>query len=299
MTGLKLLERDAAQGRKRDDLIGAVVGAVRAQIEPRRMMLAAADALAAATDSDSVNIHVRGPGMTVRVGHTESGLTHVIEVTTSYQGVPNGTLHLMREAAKCPFDEAARALIDEVAPHIGVALALVQSLEASRTTGRDSATGLPGRQAFLSAALRKHAAASRAGRELALFVIEGNDIGDLAGAPGPMGGETLAAVGRALASRCGEGDVAGVLEDGEFALLADDVAGPLATAQALRADLMAAVHHLRGGVSISIGCAVAAADGDETIEDLLARAECALHTAKHAEHGRVALVELNRGVTSC
>jgi diguanylate cyclase (GGDEF)-like protein len=295
VTPLKLLEREAAAAQKRDELISAVVGALRAQIEPRRMMLAAADALAAAAEADAVSICALGSGPSVSVGAKTLGLARAIDVATSYQGKPNGNVRLAREAAKGGFSDAARSLIEAVAPHLGVALALVQSLESSGAVRRDGATGLLNRRAFFEEANRKCAAAARAGRDLTLIVFDCDEFEERDGAPGE---QTLAAVGRALAQRCGADDVAGALDEDEFAL-ATDASSNLELAENIRADLAEAARRHCAGASISAGSAVAAADGDETLENLFRRAECALHTAKREGRNRAVSAEVSLEVTSC
>ena len=56
VTRLRLQEQQVEHARAREELLGAVVTAMRAQVEPRRMMLAAVDALCAATASDHAMI---------------------------------------------------------------------------------------------------------------------------------------------------------------------------------------------------------------------------------------------------
>lgn len=292
VTTLRVLERETLQARKREDLINAIVGAVRAQVEPRRMLLAAADALAAATDADAVTIRVLGSDSTIRVGEKQLGLANAVELTTSYRETPNGSLRLARRADRSAFGEADRALLDAVLPHLGVALTLVQTLEASGVSSHDGATGLLTRRAFFAQARRKYATAARAGRELMLIVFDCDDLEDLIGAGGAGANEdALAAIGRALSARCSSDDAVGRYEDDAFILATDWAANPLEAAEAVRAELAAAARRLCPGVAISAGCAVAHADGDETLEDLIARAECALHTAKREGRNRVALAE--------
>ena len=273
VTALKQLERESLAAKKRDELISAVVGALRSQIEPRRIMLAAADALAAATDADSVSVRALGSDIGARVGAKNSGLELAIEVVTSYQGKPNGNVRLARSAAKGPFGESARTLIDAVVPHLGVALALAQSLEASNAVRCDAPTGLLNRRAFLGEASRKYAAAARAGRPFTLFVFDCDDSETLSE-------DALTAAGRSLKSLCDEDDVAGVLDEDEFTLATSSRSKLSELGERICADLTEAARKFCPDVSISVGCAVAAAEADETLEDLLARAECALHAAK-------------------
>lgn len=292
VTALKHLERETLAAKKRDELIRAVVEALRSQIEPRRIMLAAADALAAAADADTVSVRALGSDIGARVGVKNSGLEVAIEVVTSYQGKPNGNVRLTRSAAKGPFDEAARTLIDVVVPHLGVALALVQALEASNAVRCDGPTGLLNRRAFLSEASRKYATAARAGRGFTLFVFDCDESETLSE-------EAFATAGRTLKSLCGEDDVAGVLDEDEFALASSSRLKLSELGERICADLTEAARRSCPDVSISAGCAAAAAEADETLEDVLARAECALHVAKREGRRCVVSADASLKVTSC
>jgi diguanylate cyclase (GGDEF)-like protein len=278
--------------KKRDDLIDAVVDALRARIEPRRMMLAVANALAAATGSDVVTIRACGTDMSISAGERTLGLAHVLEASTSFQGEANGSLRLARDVAKGAFGEAERSLIDAVLPHLSVAFALIQSLEASNKTRLDSLTGLLNRRAFLCDAARKHAAAARAGRDVTLIVFDVDDLEDSNCGPGrSTRDEALAAIGRALGVRCGDDDVAGVLDEDEFAIVTDATTSSSDVGEGIRSELAQAARPHCTGVSISAGCVVGMAGAEDTIEDLIRRAECALHEAKREGRNCVAVAE--------
>lgn len=76
-------ERDVADGRAREDLVSAIVTAMRAQIEPRRMMLAAADAIAAATNADCTTIEAPQVRMQVSSGSASED-SHVLVRQTAH-----------------------------------------------------------------------------------------------------------------------------------------------------------------------------------------------------------------------
>jgi diguanylate cyclase (GGDEF)-like protein len=199
---------------------------------------------------------------------------------------------LARDAANGAFGEAERSLVDAVSPHLSVAFALVQLLEASNKTRLDSLTGLLNRRAFLGDAVRKHAAAARAGREMTLIIFDVDDLEDLNGGRGQsMRDEALAAVGRALGARCGDGDIAGVLDEDEFAFVSDATLSPSDLSEHIRSDLAQAARPHCAGASISAGCVVGMAGADDTLEDLIQRAECALHEAKREGRNCVAVAE--------
>lgn len=302
VTELRLCEREAAHAKKREELIDAVVDAVRAQVEPRRMMLAAADALAAATNSDAVVVRALGSDVVIGVGENSCGLSHVREVATSYQSKPNGNIRLSREASKGPYDDVERSLIDAIVPHLGVALALAQSLDAGGALRRDVVTGLFNRRTFLSEANKKRSAAARAGRGVTLFVFDCDHLEEISQLPGAATGEAfLAEVGRSLAQACGDGELAGRLDEESFAVLTDTLADPMLRAAGLCADLIGVARSVgvQTEVGISAGCAVGEPEDGETLEDLFGRAECALHAAKREGRNRVVMARPVDKVTSC
>lgn len=291
VTRQRLAERAAAQIKKREELINAIVSAVRAQIEPRRMILAAADAFAGATDSDAVAIQAPGADETVGVGAACPGLAHVYEAATSYRGKPNGTLRLMRRAAKGPYGAEEHALIEAVAPHLGIALALAESLKAGAQSRIDAQSGLLNRRTFMSEASRRLAAAARGGRELSLVVFDCDQLDDAS----ERSDEFLASIGRSLGRGCTERELAGRLDEDSFAVICDAWSDPLLRAQEFCRGLIAAAR----GITVSGGCAVATPEGGETLEDLFGRAACALHEAKREGHNRVALARPSQEVRSC
>lgn len=298
----KLGERDAALAKKREDLIDAVVDAMRAQVEPRRMMLAAADALAAATGSDAVVIRALGSDALVGVGDNACGLSHVREVVTSYQGKPNGNVRMSREASKGPYGESEFSLVDAIIPHLGVALALAQSLDAGAMLRRDVVTGLFNRRTFLSEANKKLSAAARAGRGVALFVFDCDHLEEISQLPGSATGEAfLAEVGRSLARACSEGELAGRLDEESFVVLTNTLRDPMSRATELCAVLIGVARTLgvQNEVGVSAGGALGEPEDGETLEDLFGRAECALHEAKREGRNRVVLAQPLQKVTSC
>lgn len=171
VTAQRLKEREINLAHKREELIAAVVTAMRAQVEPRRMLLAAADALAAATDSDCVAINSTD-GLCARIGKVEGAVSNQILVSTSYQGAHNGDVVLLRGAERMPYTNDERLLLDAILPHLGVALALTRALDAVATAAHDDTANLFNREAFLRAGSRMLSAAERAGKSSALLAFD-------------------------------------------------------------------------------------------------------------------------------
>ncbi len=287
LTALKTMERDAMHARKREQLIAAVVDAFRAQVEPRRMMLAAADALSGATDSDAAAITVAGRDAAVRNGAV-TGLAHAIEFAVTYQNERNGTVRLSRDASKGPYGENEQALIAAVAPQLGIAIALVKAIDAASPVRVDAASGLLNRHAFLTEAERLHARAARRGQALSAIAVH------------VAGGNAAAAVaGRVFEQTFGADSAAGRLEPHVFAaaLIAEDAGVP---AFGLQSALAAAF--AEAGIeacAVDVGCATAAAEAGERFEDLLGRAVCALAEARREGASQVVSACASHEVTSC
>jgi PAS domain-containing protein len=134
VTVLRNHEREAEVGRRREQLVGAIIGAVRSQLEPRRMMLAAAEALLAATESHYVAIRPSRLEVFAKIGTVRDGTRHEIGVNTSYQDKTNGTVLIARDRDAPAYGEAEKSLVDSVASHLGVAIALAEMLTAAAAT---------------------------------------------------------------------------------------------------------------------------------------------------------------------
>ena len=131
----KLQERQVAEARAREDLVNAVVTAMRAQIEPRRMMLAAADAIAGATGADCTTIEAPQARIQASIGCQAEGSQRIVR-QTAHHGRTNGTLTLSRTAGNAPFGAHELHLVDTVMPHLGLAIALAELLSGQNTTDR-------------------------------------------------------------------------------------------------------------------------------------------------------------------
>ncbi len=131
----KFQERQVAEARAREDLVGAVVTAMRAQIEPRRMMLAAADAIAGATGADCTTIEAPQARIHVNIGCHAEGSQAIVR-QSAHHGRTNGTLTLSRAAENAPFGAHELHLVDTVMPHLGLAIALAELLSGQNTTDR-------------------------------------------------------------------------------------------------------------------------------------------------------------------
>lgn len=132
LTKLRLQEQQVQQARAREELLGAVVTAMRAQVEPRRMMLAAVDALCAATASEHALIQDTRTGAITSIG-TDANTPNRLEYETTCHGRTNGRIVVSRREDLNEYQEGERKLLESVVPHLGVAIALAGLLNPSQS----------------------------------------------------------------------------------------------------------------------------------------------------------------------
>lgn len=154
-------------------------------------------------------------------------------------------------------------------------------------------TGLPIRQRFLAIAEQEFQVARETGKQLSLLLFDIDNFRTINNRWGHHAGDTvLADLCKMSRQFLREADFAGRLGDGEFALLLVETSteNALALAEALRhaVTTMPGVHshsdvhlHISGGLS-SLGA------HDNAFEDLLQRAEQALHLAKSNGRNQIA-----------
>ena len=282
VTGLRQHERNAEIGRRREALIGAIVAAVRGQIEPRRMMLAAADALLSATESQGVTIKPSRIEASARIGAAAAGARHEISATTSYQGRTNGTLVVTRNGEGPAYGAEEQALIEAVVPHLGIAIALVESLSMTAVQSRtDAMTGLLSQPSFAGEAARRLGALARAGRSSALVMFDCEEIDS--GVPRAARDNLMWAVGQIVTEHVESGCLAARCANDAFAFLLEGASEESAAAKARNiCSDVAVLRRLLGlgaGKMPSFGVAFAEAEAGEPLEELLVRAGRALAAA--------------------
>nr|WP_272903871.1 GGDEF domain-containing protein [Xanthobacter agilis] len=150
----------------------------------------------------------------------------------------------------------------------------------------DSLTGILNRGAFFAAARTAMETGARAGRPLALLMVDVDHFKRINDTYGhPAGDRVLQALVRVIAGGIRPADVFGRLGGEEFAVLLPDAARGDAVVVAERIRLS-----VRGLVvsdlpqiscSISIGCAVLRPQGGEDLDLLMSRGDEALYDAKH------------------
>lgn len=152
-------------------------------------------------------------------------------------------------------------------------------------SGRDSLTGLPNHRAFHEALERETSLARRHERELAVIVIDVDDMKRVNQQHGhQVGDEVLQDVGRRIATTLRNEDMLARVGGEEFACLLPSTGGPAAwrAAERARQAIEAAPFGVVGAISVSAGVCDLDLAGDE--RELLRLASGALYWAK--THGR-------------
>ena len=127
VTALRTHERQAWRIKRRDDLAATIVEAMRAEIDPRRMLNVTATALKTATKADAVSITCQTGKLAAEAGVT-GDTTLKLHANAIYHGGYNGTITLLRREGRDPFGDDERQLLAAVMPQLGVAIALGEIL---------------------------------------------------------------------------------------------------------------------------------------------------------------------------
>jgi len=327
--GARGLCRDVTEARNRDvaragtglreRLLAHVARAVRDEIEPARMIAAAAAATARALDAADCRIVVLpdGPGTgpeaergepypdepviaraieTGRPADADVGGRRVLAVGTAFRGRTNGAVVVERRGDAAPWSAADRALAGDVAAQIGIALAQIdreRRLEALSRT--DPLTGLLNRRAFeaeLGQRLDRNGLASAPG---ALVYVDLDNFKAVNDAHGHgRGDEALCAVASLLLRGTRPGDLVARLGGDEFALWlerTDAAATARRGAELTEAARTLAIYSGDAArpFGFSLGAAVFAPGSDETPADLAARADAAMYSVKRNGKGAFAI----------
>lgn len=128
VTQLRMHEKQAWRTKRREGLASEIIEAMRAEIDPARMLAVTAAALRKATKADAVSIVASKGGLSAQAGGTEAKLVLKLNANAIYHGSYNGIITLVREAGRDAFGDDERQLLAAVMPQLGVAIALGESL---------------------------------------------------------------------------------------------------------------------------------------------------------------------------
>ncbi len=128
VTALRNHERQAWRIKRRDDLAATIVEAMRAEIDPCRMLNVTAAALRKATKADAVSIVCHKGQFSAEAGEPSAEMVLKLHANAIYHGSYNGTITLLRDEGRDAFGDDERQLLAAVMPQLGVAIALGESL---------------------------------------------------------------------------------------------------------------------------------------------------------------------------
>ena len=308
-------KRDGALAkiRVREAMFATMVRTIRDEIDPDRMLNTTARVLAEGFAAASCvifrinaedNIHAaasfgdapEGP-VAEAMRTVDSGVTDIetapgsdesraLACPTRYQGRRNGAIFLSRsDRRRWLTDE--RALLTGVAECIGIAIQQVDAKYELLTLSRiDGLTGLYNRRAFVEAVERHMAECAETGDVVALFYVDLNNYKGVNDSHGHHQGDAaLKAAAEIMTASVACGDVVGRIGGDEFALWLNGCNDTGALERAARLTDMAArlaefSEGLPAPLGVSIGIAMFDPTSGEAVDDLLVRADRAMHAAK-------------------
>ncbi len=317
-------ESEQARNRNQERLLTYILGLVRSELEPGRMLAAAAAALVPALPAAGVSVYrladdgedtphraaetgvvipgelldealeeLDGEEMTVDL-ETDDGL--LMLHTTAHEGRVNGAICLWRRLADGPWSDEDRGLVEELSVQLGLA---IEQMRRQETLEKDSTidplTGLLNRRSFERSLEERLMQAPGAWRDGVLFYVDldnfkqvndrfGHDRGDAA----------LVAVAGILNRFTRRQDLAARLGGDEFALFLVDI--PLEAARRKARTLVRAANQLKPfsppdgpALGFSVGLAVTDPNRRETLAALMKRADKAMYEVKHGGKSGLAI----------
>jgi len=312
------------QARHREQLLNHIVSTIRDEVEPQNMLNAAASATARALGAAGCRIYrMEGPekfvvaaeygdgdipkpleellktlceqkeDKAVDTVERSTGAWHVLTRATHYRQSVNGAICMWRDAAGDPWDDDSRILIGDVANQLGIANEQIANHERIVKLSRtDAMTGLLNRRAFLEDELPRHLGRlKRNGQVAGLFYLDLDNFKQVNDVHGHQAGDdAIIALRDLMIEYSRPGDIMARLGGDEFAMWLDGIPEKVAIGRA--GDLIRAAESLRRfsgddahPLGVSIGVAMYDPETDESLEDLLARADAAMYVVKRAGKG--------------
>lgn len=313
-------EARLAVDRHRERLLAYILGILRDEMDPARMLQAAAGAFVPALSATGACIYRRDRAgaliCAAQAGHLpprvvlegvvrrvaegegeaqaadEDGL--LLARAAYFQDECNGVLCLWRSGAAEPWSKDDRFLLAEIAGQIGLTnRQLARQEELEELSSSDPLTGLLNRRSFLAELERRYSrrAAWRGGA--ALIFIDMDNFKAVNDRHGHQRGDVaLVTLARILREQTRSRDLAARLGGDEFALFIEDIT--LAAADHRGRELLKAARELEAlssepdhPLGLSIGVAFCLPDGPEEVDDLIDHADRAMYEVKRRGKGGV------------
>ncbi|MFQ5958757.1 MAG: diguanylate cyclase [Alphaproteobacteria bacterium] len=325
VTEARARDEALARARRREDLVTGLVNTIREEVDPEMLLARAADSTGRALGVTLCWIYRLGDdGAFVRAAMFGSapddapddalvaafermaGESRVDEVTVAgrpglattarhRRGV-NGAVCVARDADANGWSDDDYALVAAVGEHLGIAIEQIANHEALlRLSRTDELTGLLNRRAFTDELRRRHGHALRTGRAGSLLYVDLDNfklVNDVHGHQ--RGDEALKEWAEVLSRNTRVGDVPARLGGDEFAVWLEetDEQGAIAKAKELLASgsrLARFSGDSERPLCVSVGVAVFDPASDESLDELVTRADGAMYEAKRGGKGKFAI----------
>jgi len=307
-----------AVDRHRERLLAYILGILRDEMDPARVLSAACGAVVPALPATGAAIYRRDrsgdvicaaqtgnlPGaaqMQVLIERQLDGESNVeieaaggmlLGCATAFEETWNGILCLWREETNEPWSREDRVLLEEIACQIGLTnRQLTRQEELEELSSTDSLTGLHNRRSLLGELERRFSRRGAWRRGAALFFIDLDNFKAVNDLHGHRRGDlALITVARILRDHTRSRDLVARLGGDEFAVFIEDI-GQAATEHKGREICRAAVElrDLSGDeahpLGFSIGAAYCFSDEDESVAETVERADKAMYEVKRGGKG--------------
>lgn len=318
VTDLRSQEIARAGAQQRERLLGYILRMVRDEIEPDRMLAAAASSLLPALPATGAVIHrkcedgsmvaaaeagaaVPEAILSTQVEEIQKGAVEVetgdesavvLSLATQYEGEINGAATVWRADVKRAWQAEDLFVLREVVMQLGLAnRQLLRQEELERLSATDPLTGLLNRRSFGEALESRLDWAGKRGSAAALFYIDLDNfklVNDRFGHQ--AGDDALLKVTEILRGETRSRDVAARLGGDEFALFFDDMLPDAVQRKA--EELLAASEQLRAHsgdpehpLGFSLGIAAWDPASGEDLSSLAQRADTAMYAVKRRGKG--------------
>ncbi len=311
-------DSDLARARNRERLHAYILHAIRDEVDPDKMLDAAAATVGRALSAAACHVY-RFAGMPRLVPAAEYGVEvkpvafgpaleraesskspveahagawRVLVLATRYHREATGAVCLARPADGPAWTEEDRRVLADAVEQVAIAIEQVAHHESLRRLSRtDPLTGLLNRRAFFEEMEKRLAGAKRRRRTGALVYLDLDNFKQVNDKLGHQEGDAvLRRVAEMLAANARTGDLVVRLGGDEFALWLDgsDAAGAEAKARELLKKAGALEKYSAGPdhpLGLSIGVAPFRPGGGGRLEELIARADDAMYRVKRAGKG--------------
>ncbi len=319
VTQVRMRDEALARARAREALLARIVRTIRDEVEPDRLLDAAANAVSEAMGSNACWIYRSDAAGTLTLAsecanepapaaerltpiertfeeiQADDAGGRLFAIPAFYRDRRNGIICIAR-ADRRGLSDDERDLLIGVADQLGIALQQIEAQETLLALSRtDELTGLLNRRAFVVEAEAGIARARRTKTPCALLYVDLDNFKAVNDQRGHSAGDAaLKALAALLLANVRSRDYVGRLGGDEFAVWLDqaDTQAAGRKAHTLTQEGRALARFSEGlakPLSTSIGVAVFDPASDETLDDLFARADAAMYAAKQAGKGQTAV----------